>query len=359
MGPAMFAHADSVSYAGAMEQLVDVVRRLSLARDLDSVMEIVRRAARTLTGADGATFVLRDNDLCFYDEEDEIEPLWKGQRFPMSACISGWAMLNKASAVLQKPVTLDDLSDALRRIGLPGRSVLVIDDDAHAREIASTGLGHAGFSVLCAKDGEEGIALARTHLPDLVVLDRAMPGLNGFEGAERLRQDARTADLPIVVLTAKALGAEERAALEGRVRKIMEKFDRKEFIREVRRVMATILIVEDNPRNMKLGAFLLESAGHRVLQAGDAASGIDIVRSGRPDLVLMGIQLPGMDGLSATRALKGDPLAASAPIYALTAFAMKGDEERMREAGCDGYIAKPIRHRYFLETVGRAFGGMA
>lgn len=94
-------HAPSLWYAHAMEELVEVVQLLSLARDLDTVMEIVRHAARKLTGADGATFVLRDNGKCFYAEEDAISPLWKGQRFPMSACISGWAMLNRQPAVIE------------------------------------------------------------------------------------------------------------------------------------------------------------------------------------------------------------------------------------------------------------------
>jgi tRNA A-37 threonylcarbamoyl transferase component Bud32 len=83
-----------------MEGLVVVVQRLSLARDLARVQEIVRRAARRLTGADGATFVLRDGDRCFYADEDAIAPLWKGQRFPMSACISGWSMLNRRPAII-------------------------------------------------------------------------------------------------------------------------------------------------------------------------------------------------------------------------------------------------------------------
>ncbi|TAL28731.1 MAG: PAS domain S-box protein [Alphaproteobacteria bacterium] len=88
-------------YAAAMEQLVDVVQDLSQAHDIGKVMEIVRSAARRLTGADGATFVLRDGDKCFYADEDAIEPLWKGQRFPMTACISGWAMLNAKPAVIE------------------------------------------------------------------------------------------------------------------------------------------------------------------------------------------------------------------------------------------------------------------
>lgn len=84
----------------AMMRLVQAVQELSLARTLDKVMEIVRTVARELTGADGATFVLRDGDKCYYADEDAIEPLWKGMRFPLTACISGWAMLNKVNAVI-------------------------------------------------------------------------------------------------------------------------------------------------------------------------------------------------------------------------------------------------------------------
>jgi hypothetical protein len=91
---------ETASYVRGMQQLVSVVQRLTLARNLQSIMEIVRHAARNLVGADGATFVLRDGDNCVYAEEDAIGPLWKGRRFPMSACISGWAMLNRQPAVI-------------------------------------------------------------------------------------------------------------------------------------------------------------------------------------------------------------------------------------------------------------------
>ncbi len=98
----MRAMADEVdgAYVAGMERLVTVVQELSLARSLDAVMKVVRREARALTGADGATFVLRDNGLCFYADEDAISPLWKGQRFPLEACISGWSMLHKRAVVI-------------------------------------------------------------------------------------------------------------------------------------------------------------------------------------------------------------------------------------------------------------------
>lgn len=88
-------------YVGAMEKLVTVVQELSLAHDLESVVAIVRKAARELTGADGATFVLRDGDQCYYVEENAIAPLWKGRRFPMSTCVSGWVMNHASPAVIE------------------------------------------------------------------------------------------------------------------------------------------------------------------------------------------------------------------------------------------------------------------
>jgi two-component system cell cycle response regulator DivK len=115
--------------------------------------------------------------------------------------------------------------------------------------------------------------------------------------------------------------------------------------------MATVLIVEDNPTNMTLAVFLLQSVGHTVLSAMDAEAGLTLAREAQPDLILMDIQLPGMDGLEATALLKQDETTRAIPVIALTALAMKGDEERIRAAGCDGYIAKPMRYQEFLVTI--------
>jgi two-component system cell cycle response regulator DivK len=115
--------------------------------------------------------------------------------------------------------------------------------------------------------------------------------------------------------------------------------------------MATVLIVEDNPTNMTLAVFLLQSAGHTVLKAVDAEAGLTLARAECPNLILMDIQLPGMDGLQATALLKSSELTRNIPVIALTALAMKGDEERIRAAGCDGYIAKPMRYQEFLATI--------
>lgn len=115
--------------------------------------------------------------------------------------------------------------------------------------------------------------------------------------------------------------------------------------------MARILIVEDNAANMKLACLLLETAGHEPLSAGDAETGLAMARAGGVDLILMDIQLPGMDGLTATTLLKTDPATARIPVIALTALAMKEDRARTRAAGCDLYIAKPLRYKEFLLAV--------
>jgi two-component system cell cycle response regulator DivK len=109
--------------------------------------------------------------------------------------------------------------------------------------------------------------------------------------------------------------------------------------------MATVLVVEDNPANMKLTTMLLHSAGHSVLGAVDAETGLRLARGEKPDLILMDIQLPGMDGLSATAILKQDPATEYIPIVALSALAMKADEERSQTAGCDAYLVKPLRYK--------------
>ncbi len=115
--------------------------------------------------------------------------------------------------------------------------------------------------------------------------------------------------------------------------------------------MARILVVEDNAANMRLASVLLVRAGHSVLCAVDAEAGVTLARSERPDLILMDIQLPGMDGLAATALLKQDPATSSIPVIALTALAMKADEERSQIAGCDAYIAKPLRYRELYGTI--------
>jgi two-component system cell cycle response regulator DivK len=115
----------------------------------------------------------------------------------------------------------------------------------------------------------------------------------------------------------------------------------------------TILIIEDTPANLRLFTVILTAAGYQVLSATTAKEGIALARSAQPDLILMDIQLPTMNGLEATTLLKADPLTAGIHIIDVTAFAMKGDEEKIRAAGCDEYLSKPVHHQVLLQAVNR------
>ncbi|KTB64868.1 MULTISPECIES: response regulator [Pseudomonas] len=115
--------------------------------------------------------------------------------------------------------------------------------------------------------------------------------------------------------------------------------------------MTDILIVEDNEANMRLARLLLVNAGYNVLWAADGETGLTLAREQQPALILMDIQLPGMDGLAATRLLKQDPHTAHIPVIALTAMAMKEDSEKTRQAGCDAYVSKPLSYKELYRVI--------
>ncbi len=118
----------------------------------------------------------------------------------------------------------------------------------------------------------------------------------------------------------------------------------------------TVMIVEDNELNMKLFNDLLEAFGYKTLKTRDGKGVVELVRQHRPDLIIMDIQLPEISGLDITRQLKADPDLKAIPVVAVTAFAMRGDEQRIRAEGCEAYLSKPISVQSFLDTV-RKYAG--
>ncbi len=112
-----------------------------------------------------------------------------------------------------------------------------------------------------------------------------------------------------------------------------------------------ILVIEDNERNRYLVTFILEKHGHRVVQARDGREGIELAERAKPTLILLDIQLPGMDGYAVARELRSNPVFDEVPIVAVTSYAMAGDRERILAAGCNGYIEKPINPKTFIDDV--------
>jgi two-component system cell cycle response regulator DivK len=116
---------------------------------------------------------------------------------------------------------------------------------------------------------------------------------------------------------------------------------------------ARVLVVDDNPSNTKLLAFVLKNGGYEVETAGSAEAGATLLGAFRPQLILMDLQMPGVSGLDWARQLKADPATRAIPIVAVTAYAMKGDADRARAAGCDGYLTKPVNTRTLLDDIAR------
>ena len=147
---------------------------------------------------------------------------------------------------------------------------------------------------------------------------------------------------------------------EGELAKAMNYQDRSGTLNgltsRVHRAAKTVLIVEDNELNMKLFHDLLDAHGYATLQTRDGMEALQLAREHRPNLILMDIQLPEVSGLEVTKWLKDDDELRDIPVIAVTAFAMKGDEERIRQGGCEAYISKPISVSGFIETIRRFIG---
>ena len=276
-----------------------------------------------------------------------------------------------AAEYLVKPVGKEQLLAALyRAAAMPERkhTVVAIDDDPLAIELVRASLEPEGWTVLGAATGQEGLALIRERQPSAVLLDLLMPGMDGFEVVEALRAEPDTKSVPVVILTSKSMTQQDKERLQGTdhvcgaqdgVRPVGPRGtpslgEHKPPVPGFGVGMThVILVVEDNEPNLKLLRDVLEYAGYDVRVARTAEDGITLAVKEPPDLVLMDLQLPGIDGMEALRRLRESPRTADIPVVAVTAQAMKQDRERALEAGFDGYVEKPISVRAFPDQVRR------
>ena len=200
----------------------------------------------------------------------------------------------------------------------------------------------------------------------MILLDLMMPEMDGFEVLDALAAHGEWRDIPVIVITAKQLSAAERERLLGQAQKVFAKGtavglilrqpsarrfgvdparrSRREYVRQKDepRANGEILLVEDNEMNRDMLSRRLTRRGFEVIFAVDGQQGVDLARTQRPDIILMDMSLPVLDGWEATRLVKADDATRSVPVIGLTAHAMSGDRERAIEAGCDDYDTKPV-----------------
>ena len=244
-----------------------------------------------------------------------------------------------------------------------GPVIVVVEDDRRSLELISLYLEGRGVRVVSAQDGTQGLAAVRSHQPAAVVLDIRLPGIDGWRVLETLKADPVTASVASrgrddVGRAPASDGArrvrvldETRWARRGPRRAVPDRgvaagVDGRQPRRlrpdEVDVMTETILVVEDNDKNLKLLRDVLQYAGYEVVAAGTGEEGVAMAIEHSPSLVLMDLQLPGMDGTEALHRLRASARTRSVPVIAVTAFAMREDHQRAVDAGFDGYLVKPI-----------------
>jgi signal transduction histidine kinase/DNA-binding response OmpR family regulator len=260
--------------------------------------------------------------------------------------------------------------------GLSLKTILLVEDNEPAIIQIKDFLEESGYRILIARDGMEALKIIADTVPDAMILDLMMPGIDGFEVLKTIRNEESTAHIPVLILTAKHISKDDLKLLKrnnihqliqkGAVSKI-ELLDsltnmifpkvskpvetvRQKFQAKGAGEKPVILVVEDNSDNMLTVKALLDK-DFTILEAVDGDSCLTVTRKHKPDLVLMDIALPGMDGIEAFKIIRNDPRLQHIPIIALTASAMTSDREIILSHGFDAYIAKPIEERIFFKTI--------
>lgn len=259
-------------------------------------------------------------------------------------------VLNESNGEVRKPLQSDK------------SAILVVDDNEVAGEQIQIVLEEHDFDVMLARDGEQALKFIEQRIPDGIVLDLMMPKIDGFGVLESIRSGGETAEIPVLVLTAKEITIEERQLLtNNNVHQLIQKgaTDRDQLAASVLRMVEpermqaddtasfdsrknTILVVEDNKDNRFTVQAIFKNEGFNLVFAEDGQAGIDYAYKYSPDLILMDIQLPDLSGIDAMKQLKSDSKMDQIPIIALTAKAMKGDREELLAEGFDDYAPKPI-----------------
>ena len=267
------------------------------------------------------------------------------------------------------PLSRSDLGLAATPPGATaGRSpcLLLVEDNEPAVIQMSDILSGQGYRVQVARNGSQALAQIEQSLPDAMILDLMMPELDGFQVLKTVRGREPSARLPVLILTAKHVTKEELSFLKGNhIQQLIQKGDvsRTELLAAVARLVApappppafsprprlrqphsgkpVVLVVEDNPDSLRTMRALLQDT-YAVLEAVDGRVGVEQTRTHRPDLILMDIAMPIMDGLEALRQIRLDEALRHIPVIAVTASAMKGDQETILAHGFDGYLSKPV-----------------
>jgi signal transduction histidine kinase/CheY-like chemotaxis protein/HAMP domain-containing protein len=258
-----------------------------------------------------------------------------------------------------------------------GKTILLVEDSEPAIIQIHDMLTENNYKVLDARDGQQALSIIAQTVPDAMILDLMMPGVDGFEVLKSIREADETAQVPVLILTAKHITKEELKFLKrNNIHQLIQKGDvnRNELLNAVASMVSirpeakqepklqviagkpVVLVVEDNTDNMLTVKAILEGK-FEVLEAVDGAEGIAAAEKYKPNLILMDISLPVMDGIEAFKQIRKNRELENIPVIALTASALLTDRETILAHGFDGFLPKPIQEKLFFETINKILYG--
>ncbi len=261
-------------------------------------------------------------------------------------------------------------------------TILVVEDNAYNMKLVRSLLKIGGYNILEAGSGEEGLEILSTDIPDLILMDIQLPGMDGLEAARRIQNDSSLKDIPIIALTAYAMKGDKQKVLDaGCVGYLSKPLDTKGFLRTLQTYLPTdpealeqevqkkvadplltdtredlffsnrILIVDDDPLNVKLLKARLSKDTYMTIEAFSGQECLDKVKAEHPDLILLDLMMPGIDGFEVTRILKKDKTTRNIPIIHITALDSSADKAMALEAGADEFLNKPINTKELLTRI--------
>lgn len=256
-----------------------------------------------------------------------------------------------AAACLTKPLVKESLLREVRRTLKSDGAlrVLIVDDDPETRQLVTDTLLTESHLPVAAPNAREAMRVLEAQHIDAVVLDLLLPGRNGFELLADIRATERWSGIPVFVLSVKDLDERERETLAAHAATVFEKGAgwRPALLAKLRQIAGRsagkkVLVADDNPAGRELVREILQDLVSTLVEAANGPESLQKIREVHPDLVLLDIQMPEMDGYQVLREIRSDPVLRGVRVVALTAFAMQGDRERALSAGFDDYITKPV-----------------
>lgn len=242
------------------------------------------------------------------------------------------------------------------------KRVLIVDDNLLNRKLVCDVLELEGYEILQCEDAEQALELlAVTAVPDLILMDISLPGMDGLTLTRQLKAEVRFTSVPIVAVTAFAMKGDEQKALQaGCSGYITKPIDTRRlpaqvaaFLEESARMrqQLRVMIVEDHRIDLKLASDSVRFSGHLVLNNTSAEAAIQELANGHPDVVLLDLNLPGMDGVEFLRQLKSTPQTKDLPVVAITAYPEDYLRDELLAAGCTAYLVKPVDVRSLVQAL--------